>query len=158
MAGGVIGVEFATIFNTLGKEVIIIEMMDFILPGIDTEISLLVRKSLESKGIKIFTGSKVKSIKSEAEAVCTFEHNGAEQKAEGDIVIVAVGRKPNTENLGLENINVETEKGFIKVNEKLETTANVVYAIGDVTGKVLLAHVASAQGFGCSCECSRKES
>lgn len=146
IGGGVIGVEFATIFNSLGKEVTIIEMMDFILPGIDMEIALMLRKSLENKGVKIYTGSSVTSIKSDIKAVCTFDNNGKEQKAEGDAVVVAIGRKPNSENIGLENIGIETEKGFIKVNDRMETSENGIYAIGDITGKVLLAHVASAQG------------
>ena len=146
IGGGVIGVEFATIFNSLGKEVTIIEMTDMILPTVDIEISLLLRKSLENKGIKIYTGSKVTSVKSESKAVCSFINGGKELCAEGDIVIVAIGRKPNSENLGLENVGIQTERGFIKVNDNLETSINGIYAIGDVTGKVQLAHVASAQG------------
>lgn len=146
IGGGVIGVEFATIFSTLGKDVTIIEMMDTLIPGVDLEISMMLRKSLESKGVKIFTGAKVTAISSGKTAVCSFEKEGNVQKAEGDIVIVAIGRKPNSENLGLENIGVFTEKGFIKVDERMETSVKGIYAIGDVTGKVLLAHVASAQG------------
>jgi len=146
IGGGVIGVEFATIYKSLGKEVVIIEMMDSILPGIDLEVSQALRKSLERKGIKIFTQSKVTSLKSDTKAVCTFENQGKELSAEGDIVIVAIGRKPNSENLGLENAGIELERGFIKVNDSMETSVKGIYAIGDVTGKVLLAHVASEQG------------
>jgi dihydrolipoamide dehydrogenase len=146
IGGGVIGVEFATIYNSLGKEVVIIEMMDSILPGIDIEVSQVLRKSLEVKGIKIFISSKVTSIKSDPIAACTFEKDGKEQSTKGDIVIVAIGRKPNCENLGLVNVGVELERGFIKVNDSMETTVKGIYGIGDVTGKVLLAHVASEQG------------
>lgn len=146
IGGGVIGVEFATIFNTLGKEVTIVEMLDTIIPGVDAEISTLLRKSLEAKGVKIFTGSKVTSISSEKGAVCTFEKEGKVQNVKGDLTIVAIGRKPNSENLGLEKVGVATEKGFIKVDDRMETSVKGVYAIGDVTGKVLLAHVASEQG------------
>jgi dihydrolipoamide dehydrogenase len=156
IGGGVIGVEFATIFNSLGKNVTIIEMLESILPGIDAEISGLMRKSLEQKGIKIFTGAKVTSISSAAKAACVFEQGGKEQRAEGDIVIVAIGRKPNTEGIGLENIGLRTEKGFVKVNDKLETTVDGVYAIGDITGKVLLAHLASAQGLTAAANASGK--
>lgn len=146
IGGGVIGVEFATVFNSLGKEVTIVEMMDTILPGVDTEISGTLKKILEKKGIKIYTGAKVTAINSGDNAECFFEFKGAEQKVDSDIVVVAIGRKPNTENIGLENVNVTVEKGFIQVDEKLETTISGIYAIGDVTGKVLLAHVASEQG------------
>jgi dihydrolipoamide dehydrogenase len=156
IGGGVIGVEFATIFNSLGKNVTIIEMLESILPGIDTEISGLMRKSLEKKGIKIFTGGKVTSISSAANTACIFEQGDKEQRAEGDIVIVAVGRKPNTEGIGLENIGIKTERGFVKVNDKLETTVDGVYAIGDITGKVLLAHLASAQGLTAAANASGK--
>lgn len=146
IGGGVIGVEFATIFNSLGKEVVIIEMMDQILPGIDTEISSALKKLLEKKGVKIYIKSKVTSIASEENAVCTFNYNDTEMKAEGDIVIVVTGRRPNTENIGLENAGIQTERGFIKVDERLKTNVKDIYAIGDVTGKILLAHLASAQG------------
>lgn len=156
IGGGVIGVEFATIYNSLGKEVVIIEMMDSILPGIDMEISQALGKSLEGKGVKIFTGSKVKSIKSDTRAVCTFENNGKELSAEGDIVIVAIGRKPNCEMTGIENVGIELEKGFIKVNECMETSVKGIYAIGDVTGKILLAHVASEQGLTAAGNCAGK--
>lgn len=146
IGGGVIGVEFATVFNSLGKDVTIIEMMDTILPGIDLEISTALRKSLEKRGVKIFTGSRVTSVESNHEATCTFQTNGIAQRAEADRVIVAIGRKPNTQGIGLESIGVEIEKGFIQVNDRLETSVKDIYAIGDVTGKIQLAHVASAQG------------
>ncbi len=146
IGGGVIGVEFATLFNMLGKQVTIIEMMNTIIPGVDSEISGMLRKSLESKGVVIFTGSKVTSISSGKTAACIFDKDGRVQKAEADIVIAAIGRRPNTENLGLEKLGVAFEKGFVKVNENMETSVKGIYAIGDVTGKVLLAHVASAQG------------
>lgn len=146
IGGGVIGVEFATIFNTLGKDVTIIEMMDSLIPGVDLELSMMLRKSLEVKGVKIFTGSKVTAISSGKTVVCSFEKEGRTQKADGDIIIVAIGRKPNSESIGLENLGVVTEKGFIKVDDRMETSVKGIYAIGDVTGKVLLAHAASAQG------------
>lgn len=146
IGGGVIGVEFATFFNALEKAVTIIEMTDTILPGVDTEISSALKESLTGKGVQIFTGSRVTSVNSDTRAVCTFISKGTEMKAEGDIVIVAAGRKPNTEGLGLDNAGIETEGGFIKVNDRMETSTGGIYAIGDVTGKILLAHVATAQG------------
>lgn len=146
IGGGVIGVELATIFSSLGKEVTIIEMMDALLPGIDAEVSALLGQTLERRGVKIHTGSRVRSVQGEERVVCTFEKGGKELQASGDMVIVAVGRRPNSENIGLEQVGIRTEKGFIKVNARLETPVEGIYAVGDVTGKVMLAHVASAQG------------
>lgn len=156
IGGGVIGLEFATIYNSLGKDVTIVEMMNEILPSVDREISGILRKSLEKRGVKIFTDSKVISINSENKAVCTFQNSGLERKAEGDVVIIAAGRKPNTEGVGLENTGIEMDRGFIKVNDGLETSIKGIYAIGDVTGKVLLAHVASAQGMVAAANASGK--
>lgn len=119
--------------------------MDEILPGVDCEISSTIRKSLVKKGIKIYTSSTVTSIETKQHTECVFKTNGVEQKETGDVVLVAIGRKPNSEGIGLENLGIVLEKGFIKVNEKLETSVPSVYAIGDVTGKVMLAHVASTQ-------------
>lgn len=157
IGGGVIGVEFATVFNTLGKDVTIIEMIDDILPGVDTEISSLLRKSLEKKGVKIYTNSTVTSIQSNENAKCIFRTNEIEQTVESDIVLIAIGRKPNTEDLGLDNVGIVAEKGFIKVDERLETSVNGIYAIGDITGKVMLAHVASAQGLAAAANAAGKD-
>ena len=146
IGGGVIGVEFATIFANLGKEVTIIEMMDMILPGIDAEIAALLRRSLEKKGIIIYTGAKVTQIQSQEQAECTFLQGGKEYHVTGDQVIVAIGRKPNTEALNLDKAGVITERGFIQTDDYMQTSVPGIYAIGDVVGKTLLAHVASAQG------------
>jgi len=146
IGGGVIGIEFATIFNMLGKNVTVIEMMDKILPGVDAEVTDLLEKILRKKGVEIYTGARVKSIYNEPKVSCVFEQAGKETVADGDIVLVATGRAPNTDGIGLENVGIETKKGFIPVNEYMETSVKGIYAIGDVTGKVLLAHVASAQG------------
>jgi dihydrolipoamide dehydrogenase len=146
IGGGVIGIEFATLFNALGKDVTIIEMLDTILPDTDREISDLLRAILESRGVKIYTGAKLTSIETNGKAVCNVEIGGTQRKIEADQVVVAIGRRPNSAEVGLENIGVELEKGFIQVNDKMETSVSGIYAVGDVTGKVQLAHVASAQG------------
>lgn len=146
IGGGVIGVELATLFNALDKEVTIIEMTDFLVPGVDIEISSLLRKSLEKKGVEIYTGTAVTEIKSSDHVECMFKTGETEQKAVSDIIVSATGRKPNIENIGLEDLGIVLEKGFIKVNERLETSVRGIYAIGDVTGKFMLAHVASEQG------------
>jgi len=146
IGGGVIGVEFAEIYSSFGSEVTVIEMLDTILPGIDSDISSQLKKSLESKGVKIYTGSRVLAICSDMDTGCTFESNGKQLNAEADVILVATGRKPNTEDIGLENIGLCTEKGFIGVDERLETAVKGIYAVGDVTGKALLAHLAMSQG------------
>ena len=146
IGGGVIGVEFATLYNLLGKKVTVIEMMDSLVPGLDLEISRLLRKSLEAKGVEVFTGAKVSAVSSDASPVCAFARDGKELRAEGDIVIVATGRKPNVEGLGLEAVGVLLENGSIEVDARMETSVKGIYAIGDVTGTWPLAHVASAQG------------
>lgn len=145
IGGGVIGVEFADLFVSLGKKVTIVEMMDVILPGMDNEVSLSLRKILEKKGVKIFTGAKVEKIESQDTATVHFTQNQTAMSACGDLVIVAIGRRPNTKDLGLENAGVSTQNGFVTVDERMQTSAANIYAIGDVTGKVQLAHVASAQ-------------
>lgn len=146
IGGGVIGVEFASLFQALDRDVTIIEMMDEILPGIDLEIAQTLRKTLEKKGVRIFTKARVTGITSADQATCQFEQNNQVQTAKSDVVIVAIGRKPRSQNIGLENIGIETLKGMIPVNDQMETPVAGVYAIGDVTGKIMLAHVASEQG------------
>lgn len=146
IGGGVIGVEFATIFSRLGKTVTIIEMMPEILPGVDSELVAILRKKLEAQGVQIMTGAKVISLESSDKVVCHYEYNGKTSKVEAEKVLVAIGRRPNTEDLGLECAGIKVEKGFVVVDDRMMTTAPSIYAIGDVTGKVLLAHVASEQG------------
>lgn len=146
IGGGVIGVEFATVYSQLGKSVTIIEMMPEILPGIDRELSAMLRKQLETNGVRIITGAKVLALESAAQATCTYELAGRTDRVSADRVLVAIGRRPNSEDLGLEKTAVKVEKGFIQVNERMETAAASIFAIGDVTGKMLLAHVASEQG------------
>ena len=147
LGGGVIGVEFATVFHRLGREVVILEMLDAIVPGVDAEIGKLLRRSLEKKGVAIHTGARVTSIRSEeTAATCTFQTSDGEKQVSGDVVIVAAGRRPNTESLGLEAVGVVLERGFIRVDDRMETSVPGIYAIGDVVGGPQLAHVASAQG------------
>jgi len=147
IGGGVIGIEFATLFNTLGKKVTIVEMLPQILPGMDTEIAALMKKSLKKKKIDINTNAKVLKIeKTSSGILCHFEKEGKELITEGEICVMAVGRKPQTEEIGLENIGVNTQKGFVLADATMRTNIGNVFAIGDITGKMQLAHVASAQG------------
>jgi dihydrolipoamide dehydrogenase len=143
IGGGVIGVEFATLFATLDVKVTIIEMMDEILPTIDAEIAGLMRKELVKKGVDIYTSARVEKI--ESGVMVMFVQNG-QKSVSAEKCIVAIGRRPVTDGLNLETIGVLQECGFVIVDEYLETSVPGIYAIGDVTGKVQLAHVASAQG------------
>jgi dihydrolipoamide dehydrogenase len=130
VGGGAVGVEFASIFNAFGSKVTIVEMLPSILPGEDKEISEHLTKILTSQGVEIKTNLKP----------------GREIFKDYEKVLIAVGRKPNPEDLNLEKLGVEVENGYIKVNEKMETNISGIYAIGDVVGGKLLAHKASAEG------------
>lgn len=142
IGGGVIGVELATYFNNIGVNVSIIEMEKDIVPTVDCEISASLRKHLISKGIDIYVEAKAKSVR---KGSIIIEHQNSEKKIDADLVILAVGRVPCTD--GLENLSVKMEKKAIWTNDKMETNIPGVYAIGDVTGKFQLAHVASNEGF-----------
>lgn len=147
VGGGAIGVEFAYFYQTYGSEVTIIEMLPHLLPNEDEEISGLLEKSLSNQGIKIFTNSSVKEIvHSEGKGKVRFSSPSGDKEVEGDRVLISIGVIGNTENIGLENLGVKVERGFIQVNDKMMTNVEGIYAIGDVTGPPLLAHVASAQG------------
>lgn len=143
IGGGVIGVEFATLFSTLGVKVTIIEMLSEILPTVDAEIAAMMRKELMKKGVDIYVGAKVEKI--EAGVTVHFNQNGS-KIVTGEACVVAIGRKPVTDGLNLAGIGVEQNRGFIVVDDCLKTNVAGIYAIGDVTGKIQLAHVASAQG------------
>ena len=144
VGGGVIGIEFATLFNTLGVKVSVIEMLPNIMTGMDDEICDAMKALLMKKGVDIHTGAKVLRI--EDGLNCVYEENGAEHRAEGEIVVIAVGRRPDTADMGLAAAGVAMERGFVTVDEGMRTNVPGIYAIGDITGKIQLAHVASAQG------------
>lgn len=146
IGGGATGVEFAHIYRSYGAKVTIVEMMDRIIPNEDSEISDSLRKSFAEREIDIKVGVAVKSIQaSNGTALVTLVANEEEHLITSDKVLVAVGVQPNTDGIGLEKAGITTNKGFISIGENMETNVSGVYAIGDVTGKMLLAHVASAQ-------------
>lgn len=147
IGGGVIGTEFATVFNSFGCEITIVEMLSFILPPVDREIAEAVKKKLIRNGVKIYNEAKVTKIEKKEETLLVFvEYKGEELILEADKVLMAVGRRAVTDKLGLETIGLKVNKGNIIVNDKMETNVEGIYAIGDVTGKNMLAHVASEQG------------
>ncbi len=156
IGGGVIGIEFATLYSSFGKKVTIVEALPRILNTLEEDVSATMSKLLKKRGVEIHTGAKVTEIKDGLKVV--FEENGKVGETEGEAVVVAIGRRPLTSGIGLEKAGVElTEKGFVKVNDKMETSAPGIYAIGDITGKIQLAHVASAQGLVAAANAAGKE-
>lgn len=141
IGGGVIGCEFATIFSSLGSEVTIIEKLDGILPMMDDDIRTAYQKLLKRDGIEIFVNAEVKSVQGHQ---VTYSLEGKETTIEADTVLVSVGMRPNTQ--GFEALNLKMERGAVVTDEHLKTCVDGVYAIGDVNGKYMLAHVASAEG------------
>jgi len=148
VGGGVIGVEMATIFNTLGCKVAIVELMPSILPMVDEEISDLLSKKLEKDGVNIFTSSKLEAIisKDNSAIVKIRRQNGEGIETEFEKVLVSVGRKICTDALNLGNAGIKHERGKILVDSNMKTNVDGIYAIGDCTGGSMLAHVASMQG------------
>ncbi len=147
LGAGAIGIEFAFVANAFGVEVHMIEMLPQILPNEDSEIASALEKSLLAQGIKIYTSTRAETPASDKTKVSIPLVQGEKKTTlEVDAVLVAVGRIPNTENIGLENIKLQTEKGFIPVGDYYRTKVNSVFAIGDVVATPLLAHVASKEG------------
>lgn len=143
IGGGVIGVEFAYVLGQLGSRVTVLELLDHILPMVDQEVSALAQKRLEKEGINFCLSAKVLRVKDNA---VFYELNGKEQQVSADAVLMAVGRAPNTEGLGAEAIGLRIERGAVWVDENLRTNVSNIFAIGDVNGKVMLAHTASHEG------------
>ncbi|QDT55198.1 Dihydrolipoyl dehydrogenase 3 [Caulifigura coniformis] len=148
IGAGYIGLEMGTVWRRLGAEVTILEYLDRILPGMDSAVAADALKIFKKQGLKFQLGCKVTGV--------TKSKNGAEVQIDGaasvkgDRVLVSVGRKPNSQNLGLESVGVQTDKrGFITVDPNFKTTAPGVYAIGDVIGGAMLAHKAEEEGVAC---------
>lgn len=147
IGGGVIGVEMATAYSAFGTKVTIIEMLPRLLMNIDADAVGIIAKSLEEKDVDIMTSTKVVSVADKgATAVVKVEKDGKELEVEAEKVLVCIGRKSATASLNLEAAGIEAERGIIKVNDHMETNVRNIYAIGDCTGGVMLAHVASMQG------------
>lgn len=152
IGAGAIGVEFATIWNGYGTEVTIVEMLPRLVPLEDEEIGLELEKSFKKAGIKSLTGHKVEKVeKTDSGVKVTVSEGGAHKTIEAEQALIAIGFKPNSKDIGLEEVGVEVDKrGFISIDERMATNVPGVWAIGDVTGKLLLAHVASAQAIVCA--------
>ncbi|NLY25233.1 MAG: dihydrolipoyl dehydrogenase [Bacteroidales bacterium] len=143
IGGGVIGMEFASFFNSLGTKVTIVEMLPEILGGLDFELSAMLREVYTKKGITFNLNAKVVQVEGNK---VVFGKEGEMHSVEGEKILLSVGRRPVTQGFGLENLNVELLHNGIKVDEKMRTNVPGVFAAGDVTGFSLLAHTASREG------------
>jgi dihydrolipoamide dehydrogenase len=145
---GAVGVEFASIYNSFGTKVTLIEVLPGILPLEDEEISKELKRLFTKKGIEVYTKAKLESARPNGGGLeVTFQtEKGEAKKYTVEKLLMATGRGPNTANIGLDKIGVAVERGFVKVNEYLETNVKGVYAIGDITPSPLLAHVAMQEG------------
>jgi dihydrolipoamide dehydrogenase len=152
IGAGAIGAEFATIWNSYGVPITMVEMLPNVLPLEDEEVSQELAKAFKKRGIEILTGHKVEAVeKSKDGVIVKVSGDGGQKSIEAEQALVAIGFRPNSAGLGLEEAGVKLDgKGFIQVDEKLATSVPGIWAIGDVTGKLLLAHLASAQGILCA--------
>jgi dihydrolipoyl dehydrogenase len=142
IGGGVIGMEFANIFSSLGTKVTVIEMLDEILTGMDVDSAIMLRQEFTKNGINFHLNSKVVEINNDK---VIFEHKGETKEVQSEKILISVGRKPVTEGFGLENLKLEFFGKGIKIDSKCRTNLPNVYAAGDVTGYSLLAHTASRE-------------
>lgn len=150
IGAGVIGLEFASVFNSFGCEVTVVEYMKECLPPYDQDISKRVRKAMEKRGIKFVMQAAVKSIAKNGDNlnVC-YEYKGKAGETSAEMVLVATGRAANIENIGIETAGIATERGHIVVDDNMQTNIGHVYAVGDVNGRCMLAHAAIMQGIRC---------
>lgn len=147
IGAGAVGVEFATVMNSFGKEVSVLEMLPRIVPLEDEEVSKELTRAFKKKKIQVLTEALVKKIDVEnGKAVITYERKGTENRLEAEKVLVATGRRPNTAGIGLEEAGVKTERGFVLVNDKFQASVDNIWAIGDIIPAPQLAHAASAEG------------
>jgi len=147
IGGGAVGIEFAYIYSVFGSRVTVVEMEKQLLPGIDGEVARELERVFKKKGIEVLTGAKFHSVeKFPSRIEVTLENGGDLKRRTANKVLVAVGRSPLSAGLGLDALGVELNRGYIKVDERMRTTNESIYAIGDINGPPLLAHAASEEG------------
>jgi dihydrolipoamide dehydrogenase len=148
LGAGAVGCELASIYASFGSEVTLVEMLPRVLPIEDEEVSEELRKALRKRGIKVLTSTTLKSAEtSDAGVALTLEEQGGEALAlDAEVLLVAVGRAPVSAGIGLEELGVAIDRGYVEVNEFMQTAVPHVYAIGDVVATPWLAHVASSEG------------
>ena len=141
LGGGVIAVEFATLFNSLGTKVTIIQRSDAILKMVDEDVRNVMQKHLKETGVTIITNAVLEKVEG---STVTYKTEGVSQSLSADYILASLGRKPNLK--GFESLGLEVGKQGVVVDQHMETSVKGVYAIGDMCGKMMLAHVASAEG------------
>jgi len=147
VGAGPIGMEFAHVWRTYGAEVTVVEMLPRALPLEDEEVSAEVERAFKRRKVRLLTSTRVQGVETTDDGVrVSVADEKGDKVLEAERVLIAIGVRPNSENLGLEEIGVRVERGYVAVDDHLRTNLPGVYAIGDVTGKLPLAHVASAQG------------
>lgn len=148
VGAGPIGMEFAHVWSSYGSKVTVVEMLPHAVPLEDEEASKEVERAFKRRGVNIMTSTRVQDVEigGDGVRVTVATEDDEEDVLEAERVLIAIGVRPNSENIGLEDVGVETERGNVVVDDHLRTNVSGVYAIGDVTGKMALAHVASAQG------------
>lgn len=152
IGAGAIGMEFATIWNSYGVAVTVVEMLPHVLPLEDEEAATEVTKAYTKRGVKVLAGHMVEALETTGSGVRVTLSAGSETKVlEAEQALVAIGFKPNSTGLGLEELGVRvSEHGFVEIDDRMATSVPGVWAIGDVTGKLMLAHVGTAQGIVCA--------
>ena len=152
LGGGAIGCEFASIWASFGCRVTIVEMLDTLVPVEDSDLGKTLAKAFSKRGIKVYTGAKLEDTKAgEDSVIATVTQNGKTETIEAEVLLVAVGRRPVTEGAGLASVGIESDRGFVPVGERCQTSADGIYAVGDVIslrGRVhpMLAHASFAEG------------
>ncbi len=148
VGAGAVGVEFASIFRSFGSEITILEMLPRLVPVEDEEVSKELARVYRKRGINFHTGAKMDKVeKTKTGVAVTFTVDGKTQKIDAEKILIAVGRKPRTENIGLEKTSIKPDRGFVKVNEWMQTSEPGIYAIGDIVlGTPQLAHVGAMEG------------
>jgi dihydrolipoamide dehydrogenase len=159
VGSGAVGVEFASIFKSFDTDVTILEMLPRMVPLEDEEVSKELARSYRKRGINFFGGAKVEKVeKTKAGVSVTFSADGKQQKLEAEKILIAIGRKPYTDGAGLEKTKVQTDRGFVKTNEWMETAEPGIYAIGDIVlGRPQLAHVGAMEGIVAVSKIAKKE-
>ena len=147
IGGGVVGLEMTTILTRLGGKVTVVEMLPHVLPAEDEELTNIITKSLQDDGVAVYTGAKVTKIEdAPGGKLVTVVARDGEKKIEAEIVAIAVGYRPDTADLGLEEASIAAVKGAIQANQHMETNVPGIYAVGDCIGKIMLAYIAMAEG------------
>ena len=147
LGAGAVGSEFASIFHSFGSQVTLVEMLPRVLPIEDEEVSKEVERQLKKRGLKVMTATQLKAVETTESGVrCQLERDGKATTLEAEMLLVAVGRAPVTEGIGLEAVGIATERGYVPVDAHMRTAVPSVFAIGDVVNTPWLAHVASAEG------------